>query len=328
MRKKLTISLVVYNGADYLSACLNSVFKQSFTDWELLILDNKSTDNSLALIEKLAKDQADKVKILPAPDKNIGFSSGHNQVIKQSDGKYVLVLNQDVILEPDFCERIIDFMDKNQKVGAVTGLIRQWNFVKDDPSRQGEAEAGELTNEAKTRIIDTTGIGLKSSFQAVDLNNEEDINKEVFGASGCCPVYRQQALKEVDFFDSNFFMYKEDVDLAFRLQSAGWQAYLVSDAIAYHDRSLGTNRSRQTRNKISNYLSYRNHLYTLIKNLSLSDAWRYGIFIIWYELKKIIYLILFEQRTLYAWVEVISSLPGLMKQRRKIKPSSVKKWIK
>jgi len=320
MKKKLTISLLVYNGEKYLPACLNSVFNQTFLDWELLILDNGSTDNSLSLVKDLINNNQDKARVLPPKEKNIGFAAGHNQIIKQAGGQYILILNQDVILEPDFCERIINFMEKNEKAGVAIGLIYKWNFNG----------ARELTNESKTRIIDTAGLELRRSFQVIDSgeNNSYKEEQEVFGASGCCPVYRWTALEEVSGFDKSFFCYKEDVDLAFRLRTAGWSAWLVNKAIAYHDRSVGTDSSRQRRPEFRNYLSYRNHLYVLLKNLALSDALHCGIFIGWYEFKKLIYLILFERKSLYAWIEVFKSLPRLFKQRKQAKPKSVRNWIR
>ena len=178
-------------------------------------------------------------------------------------------------------------------------------------------------------------------------NGQFDKNEEIFGVSGCLPAYRKKALDEVGYFDDSsktlealdkkFFLYKEDIDLAFRLQYAGWKAYRVGNAFAYHERGIGGNEklndisaaiNRKNRSKIEKYLSYRNHLYLLIKNLSLPDFLRYGIFIIFYELKKFVYILLFNQRTLLALRDIFKNLPELLKQRKSVKLRSVKEFIK
>lgn len=312
MSKKLTISLVVYNGEKYLSSCLDSIFRQTFENWELVIFDNHSKDNSVKVIKSKIVDYGHKIRLIQN-EKNIGFAAGHNLVMDSSEGEYALILNQDVVLEPDYCEKIIRFMDENQKVGAVSGKILR------------------LTNGAKTDIIDTLGLKIFKSFQVVDIGSGQkdsghyDNEQEIFGVSGCCAIYRRKALERVGLFDQVFFNYKEDVDLAFRLQYADCKAFRAGEAIAYHERSVGDN-NRKDRADISNYLSYRNHLFMLIKNLSWPDFGRYGIFIIWYEFKKFIYLLLFEQKTLYAWIEVVSKFKGMRGKRAGL--SSVRKWIK
>ncbi|PIT93786.1 hypothetical protein COU00_02460 [Candidatus Falkowbacteria bacterium CG10_big_fil_rev_8_21_14_0_10_43_11] len=331
MGKKITISLVAYNGSAYLPYCLPSVFNQICQDWELVILDNGSDDNSSAVITEITGGRVN-VKILPPEPKNIGFAAGHNKIIKERRAEFVLLLNQDTLIEPDYIAKLMKFMENNPPVGAVSGKILRWNFKY----------AHKLTSNGKTDIIDTAGLRLSPSFQITDIgaggqdNRQYDGNRAVFGVSGCLPLYRREALKQVGYFDESFFSYKEDVDLAFRLQSAGWQAWNIGSAAAYHERKIARDEStggfkvinrRLDRSSFANYFSYRNHLFVLIKNLSVADFVRYGIFISWYEFKKFLYILLLEQKTLYAWTEVIKRLPRLLKERQKIKPKSVKRWI-
>jgi len=324
MKKKLTISLVVYNGEKYLPECLDSVFKQNLSDWEMVIIDNHSKDNSVEIIKRKIAEDGSKIKLV-CNEKNIGFAAGHNQVIRNTESEYILVLNQDVILEPDNCEKIIKFLDKHKEAGSCIGKIKQWAF--------------QLTKGNKTDKIDTAGLKIFRSFRVIDIGAGEydehqyDDKKQIFGVSGCCPIYRRQAIEDIGFFDESFFSYKEDVDLAFRLQHAGWKSYRVGDAIAYHDRSAnkgGKNKitaNRENRSSLERYLSYRNHLYVLIKNLSWLDLMRYGIFIFSYELKKFIYLLLFERKTLYALIEVGQKFTKMWRKRKARKLKSVRKWV-
>ncbi|MFA6551672.1 MAG: glycosyltransferase family 2 protein [Patescibacteria group bacterium] len=332
MSDKITISLLIYNGAGYLPFCLTSLFSQSDQNWELVILDNGSNDNSGVVAAEIC-GRRENVKILPPESKNIGFAAGHNKIIKTCRSEFILLLNQDIILEPDYISKLREFMENNPRIGASAGKILRWNFKY----------APKLTNAGKTDIIDTAGLRPSRAFKIIDIgagdkdNGQYDDIKEVFGVSGCLPLYRVNALAAAEYLDERFFSYKEDVDLAFRLQAAGWRAFCVGGAVAYHDRSifgseaageLGVISRRQSRSDFANYFSYRNQLFLLIKNLAAVDFVHYGVFIFWYELKKFFYILLFEQRSLSAWLEVFKQWPQLLNERKKIKPKSVRKWIK
>ena len=156
------------------------------------------------------------------------------------------------------------------------------------------------------------------------------------GVAGALPCYRREALEQAGLFDERFFSYKEDVDMAFRLRHAGWASYHIGGARSCHERGLGAGlktgdfsvaKHRRKKSPVGNYLSYRNHCYVLIKDVALRDWMRYGIVIGWYELQKIVYLFIFEQKTLYAWVEIVKALPRLWRKRRYIKIQSVRKWV-
>ncbi len=322
-KAKLTICLVTYNGGKYLSACLASIKSQSLKDWRFLAIDNASKDDSAFLLRELLNKES-RAEIMPTLEKNIGFTGGYNKLIKQAQSDYICLLNQDVILESDYLEKIINFMESHQQAGAGIGKILK------------------LTNGDKTSNIDTVGLRITKDFRAVDMGAGEDDkgkfnkNEEVFGVSGCLPVYRKVALDEIGLLDDKFFAYKEDIDLAFRLYHGGWQSYRVGTAVAYHERGLVGNEkisdaeialSRKNKSDLEKFLSYRNHWYLLIKNVCLCDWARYGVFILFYELKKIIFILLFEQKTLLAWADIFKNLPTLLKQRKNIKAQSVRKWI-
>lgn len=295
-------------------------------------MDNGSSDNSFGIVAELSHGKKN-VIILPRKQYNIGFASGNNELFKHVSGEYVFLLNQDTLLSSDYLEKLVRQLDNHAQAGSATGKIMRWRIQKED----------KLTDSPKSLKIDTAGLNISKSFRVSDLASGEtdqgkyNGKKEIFGVSGALPLYRSEAIKEVGFFDSAYFSYKEDVDLAFRLQSAGWQAYRVGGAVAYHDRGLFGDESsndfkiaqhRRGKSLAQNYLSYRNHLYTLIKNLSLVDFLMYGVFILWYECKKLFYLIVFEQRSLYGLVEVVKKFPRLLQQRKIAKPISVKRWLK
>ncbi|MCK9580530.1 MAG: glycosyltransferase family 2 protein [Methanoregula sp.] len=332
MNNKITISLLIYNGARYLPFCLASLFNQSGQDWELIILDNGSDDNSGVVAAEICAGR-ERVKTLPPEPKNIGFAAGHNKIIKTCQSEFILLLNQDIIMEPDYIDKLKEFMENNPRAGAVSGKILRWNFKY----------AHKLTNAGKTDIIDTAGLRVSREFRITDIGSgskdsgQYDNTEEVFGVSGCLPLYRTEALAKTGYFDERFFSYKEDIDLAFRLYYEEWQTFRVGGAVAYHDRSvlgdekageLGIINRHRNRSGLANYLSYRNHLFLLIKNLAAADFARYGIFIFWYELKKFLYILLFERRSFYAFLEIFKQWPRLLKEHKKFKLKSVKMWIK
>ncbi|MCD4705625.1 glycosyltransferase family 2 protein, partial [bacterium] len=316
---KVSINLLTYNGEKYLKDCFNSILSQNYKNFALLVIDNNSSDNSSEIIKKIkTKFKENQIDFRFIQNReNLGFAKGHNQAIELSDSKYVLVLNQDLILAENYLKKIIEFMDSCPKCGSATGKILR------------------LTNGQKTDIIDSLGLKVFKNFRVVDSkageknDNKIKNNQKIFGVSGTCPLYRKKALESIkidkDYFDSDFGTYKEDVDLAFRLKKVGWKSYLISDTKVWHDRSgagdekskdFKTAKNRKQKFDFVNYNSYKNHLFVLVKNISASDFLKNFIFIFWYEFKKLVYIILFEPKTLKSLIEFFKKLPKMLKKRK------------
>jgi len=312
---KISINIVAYNGMKYLPHCLASIKSQTCTDYEVIIVDNNSQDECLSYI----RENYPEFKIVEKKE-NIGFAKGHNVAIEQNKSEYILCLNQDIILEPDFLENIVDFLDKNLSAGAVTGKLCYWDFE----------------NNKKTNQIDSLGLQIHKTFKVSDIAQgksdaiEFDQNIEIFGVSGAAPIYRRSALESiktnsgdsVEYFDEDFFMYKEDVDLAFRLRGAGWQSFMVATAKAFHDRSIKSAekliKNRRERSFLGNYYSYRNHLFVLLKNLNLTTFLLYSPYIISYEMAKFGYILLFEHKTLPSALDFFKNFAKIWNKRKAI----------
>jgi len=307
----VTISLLTWNGARYLPWLIRSIKEQYFKEWELLILDNASSDDSVSTV----KEYYPQGRIILQKN-NIGFCRGHNMLMNWSSAKYILVINQDIILEKDFLQTLVDFMEKNPKAGSASGKLLYWDF----------------TNNKKSKIIDSLGLKIDHKRSVSDIEQGQQDHPvethQVFGLSGACVLYRRQALEAVselmsdnhyEFFDEAFFAYKEDIDLAWRLRLAGWQNWLVGTTKAYHHRSLKSTQSLKERRKVrgaANRLSYRNHLMVLYKNSFRLNLWKDLVEIKIYEIKKFFYLLLFERSTLDGLSEYIRSKPALRKKRK------------
>lgn len=320
---KLAISLVTHNAEKYLPFCLNSLAGQSWQDFSLLVIDNGSTDGTVRYL----KENFSQIKLVVHPH-NIGFAKAHNQGIDWSDSDYLMLLNQDVTLKNDYLEQVIGYLERNPVVAALTGKILTWDFE----------------NNQKTEIIDSLGLKIFKNHRVADINQGQrddgrfDEIKEIFGVSGTVPVYRRSALEKVkinfkeslrhgEYLDEDFFSYKEDVDLAYRLQLAGLTAVYFPGAVAYHDRSVkgvirstgkAIRASRRERDKTVKIYSYKNHLLLLLKNEFFINLVKYFFPIIFYELKKIIFILLFEQSTLRGLGLFLKQKSKIFKKRKYI----------
>lgn len=351
---KLSVHLLTYNNEKYLPFCLKSLRDQMFQDFSVLIIDNNSQDGTVNFIEEYLADPKNKAFTaktkLIKNTKNLGFAGAHNQAIQWTKSDYVFMMNPDVILDSNYIKELVNFLDHNANSAAATGVIYKWDLTK--------VNQGSLS---KTKKIDSLGLKLLSSHKVIELTDMPNQNKpqEIFGVSGALPIYRRSALELIkmpifhpsfkfylnqkapelyEYFDNDFFCYKEDVDLAYRLRLFGFKAYLIPQAISWHDRtaSAGTStfKNRKIKSHFVNYHSYKNHLYFLIKNMPAKIWHRHFYQILPYEIIKIIYLIFLEQKTLTAFKELIKNFPKMLKKRTYIQKKAgsnawqnIEKWI-
>lgn len=334
---KLSVNLVVWNGAKYLPYLFDSLRKQIYQNWELQILDNNSTDNTVEIIEKEIANFPVPVKFFKEKE-NHGFAKGHNILFKENESEYFLLLNQDMYLENIVLEKMVDFLDKNSAVAAVSPRLMRWDFAK----------MGEGLNNTFSSQVDALGLKVFRNRRVIEQytgENWEEIKSkfgvndilEVFGVSGAFPMYRREAIKNVLFsdgqmLDESYHSYKEDVDLAWRLRLSGNSSFITLNTVAYHDRAgagpkeksdLAAMQNKKKHSPWVKYYSYRNHLMTLYKNENSDNFWLDFIFIAWYELKKLVYFIIFDPKVLKGWKDI-----WLMKKDLKNKRQEIKKIIK
>lgn len=311
-KPKVTICLLTWNGAHYLPWLLKSLTQQTFTDWELLVLDNSSVDNSPSVV----REYYPPAKVIEQKH-NLGFAKGHNLLINWSKSDYVLFLNQDIMLDPDYLEKTVAFMETNPMAASVSGKLMYWDFH------------GNVT----TKIIDSLGIKLDRKRQAMDIDQGKQdytvVNHEVFGLSASAMLVRRQCLEKIkydkgngnfEYFDEDFFSYKEDIDLAWRLRINGWENWLLADTKAYHHRTVSNQGLKQRKERgFANKMSYRNHFCLLYKNSFAKNFFKDFFQITWYELKKFIYLLILERKTIKGLWEFLGLRSKLKDKRRQIK---------
>jgi GT2 family glycosyltransferase len=244
MNKLVSVIIVNYNGAEFLDECIESISNQTYTNWEMIILDNNSKDNSIELIKKYPF-----VKLIESTE-NLGFAKGNNVAINHSNGEYIALINNDARADSYWLEKLVYQLENNTELGSCGCKI----ISHYDPDLMDSA--GLLVNESGM----SRGRGRTKSV--LEYSNSEPI----LIPSGCAVLYRKKALDEVGLFDEDFFCYCEDTDLGFRLQIAGWKCFYVGDAIVHHRYSASSGKY----SLFKAYLVERNHYWFVMKNYPMS----------------------------------------------------------
>lgn len=348
MSRKLSVQLVTWNGEDYIPYLFDSLRKQTFDDWKLNILDNDSDDNTVEAIEQELEDFETDYHF-QQNDENTGFAPGHNKLFRETNSEYFLMLNQDMYLEPDCLANMVKFLEDNSEAAGVNPRLMRWKF--DHLSDKDKPEVDQdFLNSTFTNQIDALGMKIFRNRRVIEQYTQKDWSEvkdefssdtiEVFGATGAFPMFRRESIEDItfdngNFLDEDYHSYKEDVDLAYRLQASGNKAYVILDTVAYHDRSaagpedpgfIATVKNKLNQSEWVKNNSYKNHLMTLYKNeywqnFLLDFPW---IFV--YELKKFIWYLLFDPKVLKG-LGTFWSLRDKMKEKRKqIKKKRVKNY--
>ncbi|MCB9798229.1 glycosyltransferase [Candidatus Nomurabacteria bacterium] len=347
--KKLTIQMIVFHEKEmkYIPYIFDSLKKQTFQDFEFLLIDNSEGTSSIArMVEDAIKDLGCEYRIIKSEKGNVGFAQGHNIGYREVKSPYVLLLNPDMYLMPDTLARMVDIMESNDKTAAVSTRLMRWDFEK----VQGSSAATVLdqAQEGFTNQIDAIGVRLLRNRRAVEWFAQEVWSKdiegpaalsnifdkhilEVFGISGALAMYRKSCIDKVllpgdNIFDPTYHSYKEDVDLAYRFRNAGYTAYVVLDSVAYHDRTAAAPRglsdlkAAMNKGKQSEYVklhSYKNHIRTLYKNEYWQNFLQDLPWIIWFELKKLAYMLVIHPVVLFRSLHMMAKDWKYTKQARK-----------
>jgi GT2 family glycosyltransferase len=219
----VTIVIPNYNGIDHLDECLNSLRNQTLKLFQILVVDNGSTDSSVAFIE----NNYPEVKLIKL-NTNVGFSKAVNKGIKYAieefKSQYIILLNNDIKCSNSFVEEMIKGF-VSEEVGSV---------------------ASKMLNYFQNSIIDNAGDFIKKMGSPFARGHGEKDNGQyntpefVFGACAGAAIYKAEVFNDVGFFDEDFFAYYEDVDFSFRLQLFGYKCFYNPKAICYHKRGATT----------------------------------------------------------------------------------------
>jgi GT2 family glycosyltransferase len=303
----VTVTLVTYNSGRFIKKCLESVLAQKYPDLELIVIDNASTDGTVDILEQFEG----RCRIV-YNDRNLGFAAAQNQAIALSRGEWVMTLNPDVLLLPGFIHQLVEAGQLHPRIGAVCGklLTIKSNFELPDKS-----------------MIDSTGMYFTPMLRHLDRGSQQPDNGEysnmeyVFGATAAAALYRREMIDDVavdgEFFDNDFFVYREDADVAWRHQLLGWRCLYTPFARAYHVRNVLPGNRRALPPAI-NMHSVKNRFLMRIKNITWDLYRRNWLQITMRDLVVIGACLVHEHSSLKAFWTVVTSWRRVMEKRAEI----------
>ena len=254
-RPKVSIVILNWNGRRYLEQFLPGVMLTTYTNKEVVVIDNASTDDSVEFL----RDQFPDVKIVLLT-KNYGFAKGYNEGLKEVGGDYYVLLNSDVEVEAGWVEPVISLMESDQSIGACQPKLRQYQHR--ELFEYAGAAGGWLDYLgypfARGRVFD---------YCEKDEGQYDDA-APVFWASGAAMFVRAELYHRLGGFDEFFFAHQEEIDLCWRMQLAGYQVYVCPQSVVYHvgGGTLPKGNSRKV------FLNFRNNLVMMAKNLPVGQA--------------------------------------------------------
>jgi GT2 family glycosyltransferase len=295
--KSVVVSLVVYNNDKHLRECVCSFETQTYRNARLIISDNASADGS----REVVNEYKDRYQTVLHPS-NLGFSGGHNRVIKEGGFDYFMTLNPDLFMEPEFIEKKVAAFERNDRIGMVAGKVLRIGG----------------------RVIDSAGMVLhrnrKNDDRGAGKDDGEGFDEPgwVFGIMGSEAMFRREMLEDIrigdEYFDEDFFAYREEADLSWRAQLRGWRCYYEPLAVSHHVHEYAT-RKRTERSRTARYLQFRNRYLMLMKNDTVLDYLMHLPSVAPYEAALFAWALLREPFLLRAYGEAARLAPKMIRKR-------------
>lgn len=254
---KVTVVIPHYNGENILRRCLKSLLATHFDGFKILIVDNGSQDNSIRMV----KTEFPEVEVIESR-KNLGYAGGCNLGIRSSDSKYVVLLNNDTTVEPDWLTLLIKMMEKDNRIAAVQPKIL--SIQHPEQFDYCGAAGGEIDifgyPFARGRIF----YSLEKDY------GQYNESREIFWATGAAVMIRRSVLEKVQLLEERFFAHMEEIDLNWRMLLAGFKIISEPRAVVYHQTggTLGEDKFFKM------VLNHRNNLLMILRNYS-------GITLLW-----------------------------------------------
>ena len=255
MASKVAIVILNYNGRALLEKFLPSVVASTYSNLEVVVADNASTDDSVGFL----KSRYPAVQIVEL-DKNYGFALGYNHALKQVQSDYYVLLNSDVEVQKGWIEPMVELLDKDTSIGVCQPKLL--SYASKNLFEYAGAAGGWLDclgyPFARGRIFDW----------CEEDHGQYDQTQEVFWASGAAMLVRASLFSQVGGFDPYFFAHMEEIDFCWRVQLAGYKVYACPVSVVYH--LGGGTLPKGNMRKV--FLNFRNNLIMLAKNLPFAQA--------------------------------------------------------
>jgi GT2 family glycosyltransferase len=243
--KDVLVSIIIpnWNGIRFLEECFQSIEKQTFSSFEVIFVDNGSADGSADWVAGQYGHLARVVR----NEKNLGFAGGNNVGIHLAKGRYIVLLNNDTVVDRHWLEELIKPVDADFTIGMCASKVLSY----DRPN----------VLEATGELLYRDGLNRARGHLEVD-RGQYDLEAEILFPPGCGALYRKEVLEEVGHFDEDFFAYGEDADLGLRARLAGWRCIYAPQAVLYHKGSGSTGRY----SAFKAFYVERNRVWVAVKN--------------------------------------------------------------
>lgn len=258
----VSVTVVTYNSGRFIKRCLESVLAQQYPRLEVVIIDNASSDGTQDILEQFEG----RCQIIYNQE-NSGFCAAQNQAIALCRGEWVFTLNPDVLLERDFLQNLVIAGRQDDRIGTVCGKLLTISSNFDLPEKP---------------LVDSTGIYFTPMLRHLDRGSQQVDNghyrkpEYVFGATAAAALYRREMIDDIsidgEFFDADFFVYREDADVAWRAQLLGWRCVYTPYSRGYHVRSVLPG-NRRALPAVINMHSVKNRFLMRMKNMT-GDLYR------------------------------------------------------
>jgi GT2 family glycosyltransferase len=301
------VAIVTYNSERYIRRCLEGVLEQEGVDIEIVVVDNASSDGTRSVLHSFKN----RIRTI-YNDRNLGYAEAQNQAIRASSADWVLTLNPDVLLLPHFVRNLWQAGQSDPSAGTVCGKL---------------LSIGAGFRPLDEQRLDSTGIFFTPAMRHFDRGWHEpdtaefDSMEYVFGAIAAAALYRREMIEDIsidgDFFDRDFFCYREDADVAWRAILQGWKCIYTPAAVSYHVRSVVPG-SRRSVPRAINMHSVKNRFLMRLKNTSAGLYRRYWLPMTTRDLLVIFGAVFVEPSSLTAFWLLLRCLPRALRARRLI----------
>lgn len=267
---KVSILLLNYNGNKDTFECIDSLLKINYSNFDIWILDNNSTEKSSFNLKFLEK-KSNKIHVIFS-NENKGFSGGNNFLMtKISNSKissdYFLLLNNDTTVKKDFLFKLVDFSEKNKKVGVVSPQVNKY-------SKKNQINFPDMSGKFNFWLGGGSPILPKKEFYKTDYN------------SGCCWLIKKEVFDKTNGFNENYFLYKEEIEWAYRINKLGYEFYVVPSSQIYHKGEQSTKKIKGLRQ----YYETKNSLFFVREHGKFSQKVFFIFYLFSYKLLKQLFL--------------------------------------
>ncbi len=302
MNNNISIIIVNWNAEKYIQRCIDSLLNQTLMPYEIIVIDNMSSDKSVSMIRSF-----NGVKLYELTN-NIGFAGGNNYGVGKSsqEADWIALVNPDAFPESDWLENIVKAINQNPEYGSFGSILVS---AQDNNYIDGLGDIYYITGRVKRR-----------GYREL-MSNYQIESGDIFSPCAAAAIYRRDYFIQLGGFDEDYFCYVEDVDLGFRFQLMGYKSYLVSNARVKH---VGSGTTGGQKSDFSVYHGHRNLIWTYIKNMPGILFWVcLPLHIIFNIFSIFVYSFRGQTRVVVrSKLDALAGLPKMLRKRRAIQGES------